>query len=147
MTGGTDNGAASLALDSTGCSSGGVLKWNGTSWACGSDNNSSYSVGTGLDLNGTTFSVNSSYQLPQNCGSGQVPKSSGSGSCQNDENNSTDAFPGSANAFVELPNDASLIELTHVQVPAGNYVVMAKMSPRTRSLLIAARRGRAPKRR
>lgn len=103
LAGGTDNGAASLALDSTGCSGGGVLKWNGTSWACGSDQNSGGTItgvqaGAGLAGGGTSGSVSLSmaggYQLPQNCGSGQVPKSDGtnSWSCADDNNSETAAY-------------------------------------------------------
>lgn len=77
LKGGTENGAASLALDDTGCGTGGVLKWNGTGWQCGTDSDTTYSAGTGLDLTGSTFSVKSSFQLPQSCSSGQLTRWSG----------------------------------------------------------------------
>lgn len=129
LAGGTDNGAASLSLDSTGCSSGGVLKWNGTSWACGSDNNTSYGAGTGLDLSGTTFSVDSGYQLPQNCAIGQVPKSDGSNSwgCADDDNADL------PHAFLAAPPPGFVFggpesnEVAHLDVPAGDYTVVAKI--------------------
>ena len=38
LTGGTENGVASLSLDPTGCATNGVLKWSGTAWVCGADN-------------------------------------------------------------------------------------------------------------
>jgi hypothetical protein len=131
LTGGTDNGAASLTLDSTGCSSGGLLKWNGSLWACGSDNNTSYSAGTGLDLTGTTFSVNSGYQLPQSCSSGQVAKSDGSGgwSCQNDDNTGLphayllDVLAGG----VQSDTSATPRTLGTLNLPAGTYTLVGKI--------------------
>ena len=36
-----------------------VLKWNGTNWVPANDNNSTYSAGTGLQLTGNVFSLNS----------------------------------------------------------------------------------------
>lgn len=41
----------------TSCTANQVLKWNGTTWACAADNDTTYSAGTGLSLVGTTFSV------------------------------------------------------------------------------------------
>jgi hypothetical protein len=106
LSGGGTNGAVTLSLAAgqslpQTCSNNQVPKWNGSGWSCGSDNDTTYSNGTGLDLSGTTFSVNPSYRLPQNCGSGQVAKSNGSNnwSCQNDENTPlrpTPAKPASA---------------------------------------------------
>jgi hypothetical protein len=42
------------------CSGGQVTKWNGTAWACGTDNDTTYTAGFGLSLTGTTFSVDTS---------------------------------------------------------------------------------------
>jgi hypothetical protein len=129
LTGGKDNGAASLALDSTGCSSGGVLKWNGTIWACGSDNTTSYSAGTGLDLTGTTFSVKSGYQLPQSCNSGEIPKSDGNGgwSCQSDATGSLPGvWTGSNQNVVDISDRSSGVDIVSVSLPAGSYLLIAK---------------------
>lgn len=41
----------------TTCSSGQILEWSGSAWACANDDGSSYSAGTGLTLVGTTFSL------------------------------------------------------------------------------------------
>ncbi|MEC5395100.1 tail fiber domain-containing protein [Bergeyella sp. RCAD1439] len=45
-------------LNQMNAANGQVLKWNGTAWAPGTDNNTNttYTAGTGLSLNGTTFS-------------------------------------------------------------------------------------------
>jgi hypothetical protein len=126
LTGGKDNGAASLALDSTGCSSGGVLKWNGTSWSCGSDNNTSYSAGAGLDLSGTTFSVKPSYQLPQSCSDGQVAKSNGSNSwsCQNDNNSPTAGYAVQGGT-TDLPTESSKVTISTLNLAdPGSYLIM-----------------------
>ncbi len=83
------------------CSSGQVMKWNGTTWACSNDNAgsgggtvTSISAGTGLQGSPnpitTTGALNLApgYQLPQGCANGQVAKSNGSGgwTCQADAN-------------------------------------------------------------
>jgi hypothetical protein len=62
LTGGGDNGAITIGLKPeftlpTGCVSGNIAEWNGSAWACGVDNDTTYSEGTGLDLTGTTFSI------------------------------------------------------------------------------------------
>ncbi len=46
-----------LDIAQQGATSGQVLKWNGTSWAPDSDNNTTYSAGNGISLSATTFSV------------------------------------------------------------------------------------------
>ncbi len=60
------------------CANGAIPEWNSTtsSWDCGvdDDEDTTYSAGTGLDLTGTTFSVDVTYQLPQSCANGQVAK-------------------------------------------------------------------------
>lgn len=80
LTGGGDNGAVTVGLDSTktvpsSCSSGQVPKWNGSAWTCGADNDTTYSAGTGLSLsNANVFSVQSDAftKKDQSCSSGFV---------------------------------------------------------------------------
>jgi hypothetical protein len=96
LTGGSENGAATLSLAGgfslpQSCSDQQVPKWNSpsTTWACGNDNNTTYSNGTGLDLSaGNAFSLDSGYRLPQNCANGAVAKSNGNNvwSCQSTVN-------------------------------------------------------------
>ena len=74
------------------CAVGQVLKWNGAAWVCSNDNAgggggtvTSVMAGTGLTgspnpITGAgSINLAASYQLPQGCANGQVPKSNGSG--------------------------------------------------------------------
>jgi hypothetical protein len=132
LTGGSTNGAATLSLAAgqslpQTCSNNQVPKWNGTGWGCGSDNDTTYSNGTGLDLSGTTFVVSPSYRLPQNCASGQVAKSTGSNSwsCQNDENTQSHAYTASG-GYVDVFED-SWTQVASISLPndPGNYMITA----------------------
>jgi len=64
LSGGGDNGAVTLSLDSghslpQNCSNGQVAKSNGSNaWSCAGDNDTTYSAGTGLKLTGTQFALN-----------------------------------------------------------------------------------------
>jgi len=55
----TDPTVNDLGKAALSCGSGQVAKWNGSVWNCADDidTNTTYSAGTGLDLAGTTFSV------------------------------------------------------------------------------------------
>ncbi len=53
----TVDGLQGVAVVSTAPTNGQVLKFNGTSWAPASDNNTTYAAGAGLTLSGTTFSA------------------------------------------------------------------------------------------
>ena len=63
LSGGGDNGAVTLSLDSghslpQNCSNGQVAKSNGSNaWSCAGDNDTTYSAGTGLTLTGTKFAL------------------------------------------------------------------------------------------
>ncbi len=62
------------------CSSGNairVINADGTV-TCEPDDNTTYTAGTGLSLNGNQFSLATSYQLPQTCTNGQVAQWNGS---------------------------------------------------------------------
>ncbi len=81
LTGGGSNGAVTLGIAPTyqlpqTCAGGQFPSWNGSSWACGTD--VAYSAGLGLDLTGTTFSIDPAFQMP-NCSAGQAPVSAGAG--------------------------------------------------------------------
>jgi hypothetical protein len=71
LSGGGTNGAATLSIRRD-CANGEVVKWNGSAWACAADNSTSYTAGTGLDLNGSEFSVEEAHRLPQDCASGEA---------------------------------------------------------------------------
>lgn len=79
LTGGASNGTATIALAPSyqlpqGCGSGQVAEWDGTGWSCADDDTGTqYTAGEGLELNGTEFSIEDQYQLPQDCELGQSP--------------------------------------------------------------------------
>ena len=56
LQGGVATGAANLSL-LTSCSANEILKWNGSTWACAPDQNTTYTAGAGLNLTGTAFSL------------------------------------------------------------------------------------------
>lgn len=78
LTGGASNGAATLALAPSHqlpqtCTNAQVAKWDGTGWSCAADDaGQQYSAGNGLELNGTEFSLDRDYRLPQSCKAGQA---------------------------------------------------------------------------
>ncbi len=77
-----------------------VLKWNGSAWEPATDNGTSYTAGTGLDLTGTTFSILGTYQLPQSCSTNQIAKWNGSAwLCANDD--------GATNAWLTVGNSGT----------------------------------------
>jgi hypothetical protein len=133
LTGGSTNGAATLSLAAgqslpQTCTNDQVPKWNGSGWSCGSDNDTTFTNGTGLDLFGTTFSVTPSYRLPQNCASGQVAKSDGSNhwSCQSDESAQSHAYTAGTTGSC-CSQDGSWNTVTTLNIPndPGNYIVFA----------------------
>ncbi len=77
-------------LNSISCSSGQIVKWNGSAWVCASDNDTTYTAGTGLTLSGGAFSLAASYQLPQTCANGQIASWNGSQwVCADDQDTTT----------------------------------------------------------
>ena len=76
---------ADFALSDQSCNSGQFLTGFDSSGLKQCANDQTYSSGTGLDLSGNTFSLNSGYQLPQGCSSGQAAVSNGDNtwSCHN----------------------------------------------------------------
>jgi len=74
-----------FALSNQSCGTGQFLAGIDASGVAQCSPDQTYSNGTGLDLSGNTFSLNSGYQLPQSCSSGQVATSNGDNtwSCQN----------------------------------------------------------------
>jgi hypothetical protein len=145
LSGGSVNGAANVAIDPQyqlpqACTNDFVPKWVASSatWQCAADNNGGGTItgvtaGIGLTGGGTSgtvsVGVSGSYQLPQNCGNGQVAKSNGSNSwsCQDDSVGAMgDAYVASNGATQELPNDFSYVDLVDLQLPAGSYFVTAR---------------------
>ena len=61
-------------LAGLGCAIDQVSKWNASGRVCEEDidTDTTYSAGTGLDLQGTTFVLTDTFQLPQACANGQI---------------------------------------------------------------------------
>jgi hypothetical protein len=64
LVGGVTSGTADISL-LTSCAANQVLKWSGTAWECSNDlntdNDTTYSAGTGLSLSGTTFNLTNDF--------------------------------------------------------------------------------------
>jgi hypothetical protein len=78
LTGGGDDGEVTIGLKPeftlpSGCASGRVAEWSGTAWACGIDDDTTYTAGTGLDLSGNAFSIEPAYRVKNttDCSTGQ----------------------------------------------------------------------------
>ena len=56
---------------------------------CETDDNTTYTAGSGLAMNGTEFSLSTEYRLPQVCATNQVPKWDGAAWTCGDDNNTT----------------------------------------------------------
>ncbi len=88
LSGGGESGVVTLSADtnylqrrvSVNCLAGSAIRTinaDGTV-TCENDDNTTYSAGTGLYLNGTQFNVEPSYRLPQGCAAGQMAQWNGS---------------------------------------------------------------------
>ena len=133
LVGGGSGGAVTMSLRRD-CDTGQMVKWNGSAWTCASDSNSTYSAGTGLDLSGSTFSIESGYQVKNtaDCTSGQFATgfdADGDIQCAAPAASTLQAFSGPQASFdsgVGIPDDGAFHVLASVNVPAGNYFVTAK---------------------
>lgn len=65
---------------------------------CESDDNTTYTAGTGLTLSGGQFSLDVPYRLPQSCANGQLPKWNGSAWACATDNDTTTFWSLSGNA-------------------------------------------------
>ena len=135
LTGGGDNGDITISLDPKyslpqSCPATYIAKWNGSSWQCAADENTTYTNGIGLNLTGTdnAFNILPGYRLPQSCSDGQVPQAaSGNWNC------ATPARGTRAYAANPHPGGIPLSNFTEysvatLTVPAGLYVVFAEAS-------------------
>jgi hypothetical protein len=139
LSGGGENGEVTIGLKPeftlpTGCSSGQVAKWNGTGWACAADNDTTYAAGTGLDLTGTTFSIESDYRVKNtpDCSGNQFAKgfdSDGAIQCGTPTAPSLQTFQARQTNYVAgdgVPDDGEFRPYVTLAVPAGTYLVIGK---------------------
>ena len=137
---GSDNGEVRIELAAgqtlpSGCAAGRVVEWSGSAWICGVDNDTTYTEGTGLDLTGTTFSIQPDYRVKNNpdCESGKFATGfDGSGTIQCtappasgvevwQSIRPTDTVVG---GVIVLPKDEG-VDLIQIPLPAGTYLVTA----------------------
>jgi hypothetical protein len=69
------------------------------------DDDTTYTAGTGLSLVGTQFRVNTSYRLPQGCGSDQIAKWNGSSWGCGDDDTGTDGWSLTGNSGTDPTTD------------------------------------------
>jgi len=104
LTGGGTSGPVTLSLASgyalpQACSNGQVAKWSGTGWSCASDNDTQYSAGTGLVLNGTQFSLAAA--------------------------NRVSVYASPPAGRVDIPDNLDWANVATLNVPAGTYSISA----------------------
>jgi hypothetical protein len=136
LTGGGANGLVTLAIDPAfalpqGCLSGDVAKWNGSGWVCADDNDTQYSAGTGLDLTGTTFSVepDAFAKTDQSCSAGQFANgvdADGDLNCAAPAAAAIQAYESVQADGAGIPSGQGDTTYVSVAVPAGKYFVTAK---------------------
>ena len=136
LTGGGDDGAVTLTLAPSYrlpqiCSAGQVAKWNGSTstWSCAADSNSTYTAGTGLDLNGPEFSVQPDYRVKNtpDCTSGQFATgfaSDGAIQCAAPQSEGLAWVQGSGEGGV--PDDGSYHAYATVGTTQGTWLITAK---------------------
>ncbi len=137
LTGGGDNGEVTIGLKPeftlpTGCDTGEIAEWDGSAWACGIDNDTTYFAGTGLALGGTnnrTFSVAPDYRVKNtpDCSSGQFATgfaSDGDIQCAAPSAGGVHAYSAHVGATI-LAGDTLVISKT---LPAGTYLLFASVA-------------------
>jgi hypothetical protein len=133
LMGGGTNGAVTIGLNAQqslpACATGQVPKWSGNAWGCAADNDTRYAAGTGLDLNGTTFSIEPNYRVKNtpDCASGQFATGFGSDGdiqCSAPAPSALQWLQASGSGGV--PDDGSFHSFASVSPAAGTYLVIAK---------------------
>lgn len=138
LTGGGDNGEVTIGLRPeftlpAGCATGRIAEWDGSAWVCGSDDDTTYSAGTGLSLDGTTFSVASDHRVKNtpDCSSGQFATgfdASGTIQCAA-PSAALQAFQARQGSFLQgdgVPDNGAHHTYVTLAVPAGTYLVTGK---------------------
>lgn len=135
LQGGGDNGEVTISLKPeftlpTGCDNGEIAEWSGTAWACGTDNDTTYAAGTGLDLTGTTFSITPAYRVKNapDCSSGQFATgfdSSGTIQCATPAP-SSNTYVSASNPTTGIPDDGANHDIVSLAPGSGTYFIVAK---------------------
>jgi hypothetical protein len=140
LTGGGDNGDVTIGLDPAfslpqSCAAGKIAKWDGSAWVCGTDSDTTYTAGTGLDLSaGQQFSVEPTYRVKNtpDCSEGQFATgydSSGEIVCGTPPAPTSTGVEvwqktaGTGNA-IDLP-DGEGVDLVTMTLPAGTVLITA----------------------
>jgi hypothetical protein len=136
-----ESGDVTIGLDTKytlpqSCADSDVAKWDSatSAWLCAVDDDTTYSNGTGLDLTGTTFSIDGDYRVKNtpDCSSGQFAtgfSSSGAIQCAAPPAATLQAFSAPQSDYedgVGIPDDGAFHVIASVSVPAGNYFITAK---------------------
>jgi hypothetical protein len=158
LQGGGTNGAVTLALAPgfrlpQGCATGEIAKWDGSAWQCAADDNTTYTTGAGLELNGTELRIKPSYQLPQiaqegdsiiwrddswdveaftragqSCPTGQFVRATAA-----DGDLTCATSPASSNTYVSasnpgtgIPDDGANHDIVSLVPGSGTYFIVAK---------------------
>jgi hypothetical protein len=130
LTGGGDNGEVTIGLKPeftlpSACDAGEIAEWSGSAWVCGVDDDTTYLEGTGLDLTGTTFSIEPTYRVKTtpDCPSGQFSTGftdAGTITCAAPAAALPDAWFRHASGDAPQGHDN---EITSLFLLAGNYLV------------------------
>jgi hypothetical protein len=129
LSGGGTTGAVTVSIRQD-CANDQVLKWSSTSanWLCAADSSSSYTNGTGLDLNGNEFSINPGYRVKNtpDCTSGQFATgfdSDGNVQCAAPASGGVQAFSAHVGTTI-LAGETTVISKV---IPAGTYLLFASV--------------------
>lgn len=129
------NGDVTIGLDAKyglrqDCAVGKVLKWDGSAWACATDNDTQYSAGTGLEQSGTQFSIAPDYRVKNtpDCDSGEFATgfgSSGDVQCAAPPSAAgVQAYSARSGYFALGGEDTTVLSKS---LPAGTYLLVASV--------------------
>jgi hypothetical protein len=136
LTGGGSNGAVSIGLDAAftlpqNCDVGDILEQTSTGWTCGTDDNTTYAAGTGLDVSpDDVFSLESDNVVinGESCGAGKYVSGIGSDGHVDctplPAAGSVKAYHASSTSLVRLAGTMPIVTL---DLPAGTYLLSAQV--------------------
>jgi hypothetical protein len=135
LTGGGTNGAVSIGLDASftlpqGCVAGDIVERTSSGWSCGTDDDTTYTAGTGLDLAGGAFSIEPDNYVVngESCSTGQLVTgidSTGHITCAGPpaaQPPALSTYGAAIGPYFDLAGHETVIS---VNAPAGQYLVFA----------------------